>query len=139
MLKPQISKGAKAVLEWGQARQKHWYDRTVKSLSKLKPNDVVRYPGNKSWESAKHTTPRSYHIKTAQGTNLRRNRCHLKKTIESPPPSVTMYIDDDNESTVPESPPPLVNPQPVSQDCGANENRSRSGRIIRLPMRYRDD
>ena len=118
MLKPHISKGPKAILEQRQARQKHWYDRTAKPLSKLRPNDVVRYPGNKSWEPAvvvgKHTSPRSYHIKTAQGTSLRRNRSHLKKTIEPPPPpSVTTFIDDDIETTVPNSPPPLVNPQPV--------------------------
>ena len=85
MLKPHISKGAKAILEQRQARQKHWYDRTAKPLSKLRPNDVVRYPENKSWEPAvvvgKHTSPCSYHIKTAQGTSLRRNRRHLKRLL----------------------------------------------------------
>ena len=87
MLKPQIGTGAKAALECRQARQKHYYDKTAKSLPELKSNDVVRYPGNKSWEPAvvvgKHASPRSYDIRTAQGTQLRRNRRHLKITTTS--------------------------------------------------------
>ena len=99
MLKPQISKGVKAALEDRQARQKYYYDRSAKSLPELKPNDVVRFPGNKSWEPAvvvsKHPSPRSYDIKTAQGTYLRRNRRHLRKTVELSPPPATGFIDDD--------------------------------------------
>ena len=74
MLKPQVSTGAKAALECRQARQKHYYDKAAKSLPELKSKDVVRYPGNKSWEPAvvvgKHASPRSYDITTAPGTQL---------------------------------------------------------------------
>ena len=144
MLKPQIGTGAKAALECRQARQKHYYDKTAKSLPELKSNDVVRYPGNKSWEPAvvvgKHASPRSYDIRTAQGTQLRRNRRHLKKTVELPPPAPTTFIDDDVETTDTDCPPPVTNPQQVvDQQDGTNERRSRSGRIIRRPVRYCDD
>ena len=40
--------GVKAALENRQARQKYYYDKTAKLLPELKPNDVVRFPGNKS-------------------------------------------------------------------------------------------
>ena len=144
MLKPQIGTGAKAALECRQARQKHYYDKTAKSLPELKSNDVVRYPGNKSWEPAvvvgKHASPRSYDIRTAQGTQLRRNRRHLKKTVELPPPAPTTFIDDDIETTDADCPPPVTNPQQVvDQQNGTNERRSRSGRIIRRPVKYCDD
>ena len=136
MLKPQTSKGVITKLDQRQARQKHWYDKAARPLPELKPNDVVRYPGRKSWEPAivigKHTTPRSYNIRTAQGTNLRRNRRHLKKTNELSPPIATSssFIDDDAASTVVDSLPQLDDPQPGPLNCGTSERRSRSGRII---------
>ena len=149
MLKPQVSTGAKAALEHRQARQKFYYDKTAKSLPELKSNDV-RYPRNKSWEPAvvigRHTSPRSYDIRTAQGTQLRRNRRHLKKTMESSSPSsATPFIDDDLEATNIDHPTnidrptPVTNFQQVNQQNDTNERRSRSGRIIRCPVRYHDD
>ena len=143
MLKPQISKSVKAALEDRQARQKYYYDRSAKSLPELKPNDVVRFPGNKSWEPAvvvsKHPSPRSYDIKTAQGTYLRRNRRHLRKTVELSPPPATGFIDDDFAGASRNSPMPQAIPQPADQCADTPERRSRSGRVIRLPARYRNN
>ena len=97
MLEPQINVNVKEKLKHRQTTQKKHYDKTVKILPTLQPNDTVRYQGKQSWEPAvvldRHSAPRSYNIKTAEGTVLRRNRRHLKKTNEDPP-NVTNAIDD---------------------------------------------
>ena len=65
-----------------QETQKHFYDKTSKPLSPLKPGDRVRYRSGKLWlpavivEISEH--PRSYTIQTPQGQTYRRNRVHLK-------------------------------------------------------------
>jgi len=111
----------------------------------LKPDDVIRYQGKQSWEPAvvlsHHPDPRSYNIKTADGTLLRRNRRHLKKTNKNPP-DVTNSLDD--SFTVEDSAPannnllPPVEPPPVRVPV-SNEKRTRSGRIVRSPARFRDN
>ena len=82
MLKPRIAEGVREKLKQRQQVQKSQYDKGTKPLSELKPGDTVRYQVNKSWKPAivvsKHDSPRSYNIRTQQGTILRRNRYHLK-------------------------------------------------------------
>ena len=145
LLEPQISRGTKEKLKQRQTNQKHLYDRGARPLSDLKPNDTIRYKRNKSWEQAvvidRHSSPRSYNIRTAEGTTLRRNRRQLKKTSESPPTGTTAIMDDDIVDVVTDLSPSLSSPQSVEMTQGnvTSERRTRSGRVIRPPSRYRDD
>ena len=82
---------------------------------------------------------RSYNIKTADGTLLRRNRRHLKKTSERPP-NVTTDLDD--LFTIEDSAPAVSTYNqmpPMARAPPSNEVRTRSGCIVRPPARFRDD
>ena len=51
----------------------------------------------------KHSNLCSYGIRTDTGGALRRNRCHLRKTCESPPTAASMlddFLDDDSTPLV---------------------------------------
>ena len=78
MLQPHVNVNIKEKLKHRQNTQKNYYNKTTKSLPTLKPNDTVRYQNRQSWEPAMvlnhHPAPRSYNIRTAEGTTLRRNR-----------------------------------------------------------------
>ena len=103
-------------------------------------DNVVRYHNGSSWTPAvvvtQHSTPRSYIIQTANGTLLRRNRRHLRKTVEPKPMPISIMDNDDEHSDI------------IPNDDGhaggtelqpSSERRSRFGRVIRPPKRYRDD
>ena len=133
MLQPHVSANTKSKLKLRQNIQKKHYDKTAKNLPTLQPDDVVQYQGKQSWEPAvvlsHHPAPRSYNIKTADGTLLRRNRRHLKKTIENPP-DVTTNLDD--SFTIEDSAPAVNNQMPHPEQPSArvptcNEKRTRSG------------
>lgn len=71
-------------------RQTKYYNRSVKDLPVLSENDNVRIqPLNKtekSWRKGQiveKVNDRSYKIKTEHGTNIRRNRRHLRKSMEN--------------------------------------------------------
>ncbi|XP_064629246.1 uncharacterized protein K02A2.6-like [Lineus longissimus] len=94
LLKPETVdwKKTKEDIETSQEKQRHYYDRNAKDLTPLHPGDTVRLQpmrkGEKSWKRAKVTKQlkdRSYEVDTGDRI-LRRNRVHLKKTEENPPP-----------------------------------------------------
>ena len=132
-----------------QVAQKHYYDKSSKPLPPLKPNEHVRYRDGLIWKPAivmsTHAAPHSYIIQTQNGTILRRNRRHLKRTAEQVP--ITQSYDDEedasqdnvvngqnlNERSV--HPEPDNNPIPLS----VPERRSRYGRLIKCPIRYPDN
>ena len=147
MLEPHVSTNVKEKLKHKQTTQKKYYDRTAKNLPPLNPNDTVRYQGKQTWEPAvildRHSAPRSYNIKTAEGRVLRRNRRHLRKTSERPP-NVTTTIDDpftiEDSASAANQTLPIVNVQPPqSKPAPVHEKRTRSGRVVRPPTRYPDD
>ena len=84
--------------QWSQV----YYNKQSKTLSQLKSNDVVRVKHGNRWEKAvvvnTHMTPRSYIIKTADGTVLRRNRRHLRHTDEDITMVNSDYIDDGDDT-----------------------------------------
>ena len=146
MLQPSISEGVKRKLEQRQQRQKHFYDRGTKPLSSLQPNEVVRYQAGRIWKPAvvinKHPNPRSYNIRTPQGSVLRRNRCHLRQTKETFTPSddTDDYYDEYPGTDTPSGPELATNePPPCDESNQSAERRSRYGRLIRPPVRYPDD
>ena len=139
MLKPGVLEGTRAKLYHQQQKQKKIYDKGARPLSDLKPGDVVRYQKGHMWKPAvvigKHSNPRSYDIRTDTGGTLRRNRRHLRKTCE-PPPTAASVLDDFLDDSA-----PLVNDEPAvaPEVIVPVEKRTRSGRIVRLPLRFRDD
>ena len=85
---------------------------------------------------ATHAAPRSYIIQTSDGTILRRNRRHLKRTAEKM--AVTAYYDDDDDNEeVQENNVNTQNPEPDDVPTpDVTERRSRYGRLIKRPIRY---
>ena len=63
------------------------YNKHVKDLPVLKPNDVVRVRKDNKWETKGYVivqlSPISYKIRTEDGRVIRRNRRQLMKTVES--------------------------------------------------------
>ena len=125
-----------------------YYNRESKPLAPLKSNDVVRFKHGNHWKPAvvlrSHTTPCSYIIKTADGTELRRNRHHLRKTNENITVMDNSYFDDEDDDCNSNSTSLTSDNDEVASD-GLNstspppittETRTRSGRIIRPPARY---
>lgn len=135
-------------------RQTKYYNRSVKDLPVLSENDNVRIqPLNKtekSWRKGQiveKVNDRSYKIKTEHGTNIRRNRRHLRKSMEniemnndfdlivSEPTMQNQDVVDETEPstevTVPKSPIPTVTKN-------NSDNVSRSRRTIKLPTYLQD-
>jgi hypothetical protein len=88
VLRPMVVEGRQP-LQARQNRQKHYYDRSTKSLPPLNPGDVVRVQHNNEWirgvVNSKHHTPRSYNVVTENASTLRRNRRDIIRTMEDPP------------------------------------------------------
>lgn len=128
----------------------------ARELPKLQPGDWVRAKLDigKQWTiEAKvvreDQSPRSYIIDTG-GRRLRRNRRHLRKV-----PTPTCYDTSGDDSQIPginSEPTPNVvqvedtdvsessNASPDASDQNAiPEQRTSSGRLVRKPIRYRED
>ena len=64
-----------------QQRQKAFYDRGTRPLSKLHEGEPVRMKRGREWTPAvvvkQHQAPRSYIVAIPDGTQMRRNRFHL--------------------------------------------------------------
>ena len=84
-----------------QVVQKHYYDKSSKPLRPLKPNEHVRYRDGLIWKPAivmsTHAAPHSYIIQTQNGTILRQNRCHLKRTAVQV--TITTSYDDEEDAS----------------------------------------
>ena len=146
LLSPQVNSNIQKQLEKRQQKQRQYYNRGARSLLPLSPGDAVRYKTGSKWQPAivvsKHTTPRSYIIRATNGNILRRNRRHLKRTVEAPP-ELNYSIDDDEEMTENLQEPlasssGLERSQPSQSSEVATERVSRYGRHIRVPERYKD-
>ena len=102
-----------------QRKQKRYFDRGTKPLSKLQPGDSVRVHLGKTWEPAvvseKHSTPRSYWVTTENGQVYRRNRKYLQQTSE-PVPQILPPEDPDETISPPVSDPHSVNQQMAPPD-----------------------
>lgn len=107
----------------------------------------VLNPETKVWEPAVVTNtckePKSYEVKTPNGSVLRRNRSHirdmpLQKTAKTLPRKVQFQEEPDDSAT--SKKPAVVKQKPkpeVPQEQKATTTRS--GRVTRKPSRYRDE
>ena len=138
LLQPKVTDG-RSQLQNRQDKQKAYHDRHVKELKPLKAGNVVRIRHNGEWVRGvvwnQHHAPRSNVVKTHTGVLLRRNRRHLIHTAEDSPVISTPLLDDiDDASAVPVVPRTVL--PSVSQT--EPERRTRSGRVIRHPVRFQD-
>lgn len=154
LLMPTVVFDVKNNIQKEKNRQTKYYNRSVKDLPVLSENDNVRIqPLNKtekSWRKGQiveKVNDRSYKIKTEHGPNIRRNRIHLRKSMEniemnndfdlivSEPTMQNQDVVDETEPstevTVPKSPIPTVTKN-------NSDNVSRSGRTIKLPTYLQD-
>jgi hypothetical protein len=132
-----------------QYQQKKYYDRHARPvpLPPLKTGDVIRVQRGKVWQPAivrnAAGPPRSYIIQH-EGGQLRRNRRHLIKSCEPPPLLLPPTLEE--AGNLPSMCTPIIGntatpalaepaPQPVPEEF---ERRSRSGRLIRKPLRFQD-
>jgi hypothetical protein len=148
-LQPKVAGEARERLQLRQNRMKTAYDRHAKPLPMLGRGDVVRLQHNGRLQQAVvqslHDTPRSFVVKTEEGGMLRRNRRHLIKSQESPP-DCNPPLDD--IPSAPDLPAVLDSPDVVaSSSASSNANSvppagilktSRSGRVVKPPVRFRD-
>ena len=133
-------------LQQRQDTQKAYYDRSTKMLPALHPQDHVRVrdPRTNTWTPGTVTdvadTPRSYNVRTANGS-YRRNRRHIRKTREAFKPQVLAppcITDEDMSTSVPTEPPdaPDVTSSSVPMTVpGTPLQPRRSGRQIKPPDR----
>ena len=143
-------------LEQKQVQQKKYYDRSSKPLDNLSDGDDVYVQRDGKWQPAvimsKADTPRSFNIMTEDGAQYRRNRVHLRKTYDrvaqtSPPEkSAKSPFKEEIKANSPIRNEQLqqhetteVNHETLSSTGGtASPVKTRSGRIIRKPVRYKD-
>ncbi|CAB3988096.1 Retrovirus-related Pol poly from transposon, partial [Paramuricea clavata] len=88
LLEPTCMHSTKQELQQAKTKQAYYYNKGSKKLPTLKVGDAVRMmpeKGKKSWRKGKVkaiVSPRSYIVATDDGGNYRRNRRHLRKTVE---------------------------------------------------------
>ena len=85
LLKPQICENVEQKLIDKKKKQADAYNRHTKELSTLQPGQVVRVRAGDRWVKSKveeQVDVRSYKIQTENGRVYRRNRRHLRPTLE---------------------------------------------------------
>lgn len=89
-LKPKnFDVNVKAKLTAKRSNCKSWYDKNCKPLPNLEPNESVLVQKGKTWEPGQivrsYITPRSFIVKQNDGREVRRNRIHLRKSLNENP------------------------------------------------------
>ncbi|KAJ3650969.1 hypothetical protein Zmor_017041 [Zophobas morio] len=152
-LTPQLINKERYHIKLKEARdkQKFYYDRHTTNRPEFEIKEKIYYqekPGSiwKPGEIVKKEKDRSYTIKTARGTILRRNKIHLRRRGEE----VEVYQNDtEQEERIPnettnQRDPPISNPtspdppNAKTQDITGNLYTTRYGRIITQPIRFGD-
>ena len=140
-------KASRAPMEkrWNTTNVENAYNKSAKDLRPLEPGDIVRVQPQqrgKPWTKAavsRRNGPRSYDMTTENGTQIRRNRRHLRKTKESSfqPEEEDEWMEAmaDEDNTLEHS-----NTNNNNRPNHGNEQyyTTRSGRQVKPPMRYGD-
>lgn len=144
---------AQEALQRTKDKQAQNYNRSAKSLPELQVGDTVRVQTDRGpWEKGfvldRAGTPRSYIIQLESGSQIRRNRRHLRKSLE--PFRLRSGSSDDldePEQPQPEAAPNERPPQQPQPEAAADEQpppnpdpppdaaapKTRSGRVTRRP------
>jgi transposase InsO family protein len=145
-LKPKAvnSETVKSQRETTQDRQRRNYNIGSKPLSMLSPNEQIRFQHLNHWKPGNIVethSDRSYIVQTPEGNKYRRNRKHIIRSGESRQErDIDPYVDIDAPDTSVPNVQPTSPSQPVTQPTSVTmtPTRSRSGRIIREPVRMKD-
>lgn len=151
LLETATSNAAEIALSVAKARQAHYYNRGAKARPPLVVGQTVRvkYDHRPDWrkgEIAEALPHRSYAVRFEDGTTRRRTSRHIASTSEPP-----IILDDDSEQS-PDAAVPAANLSQehnrshVSQPLPSSSKHSRepepvitrSGRVVKIPSRYRD-
>ena len=112
LLKPRVADNPQQKLQQRSDKPNMYYDRNAKLLPSIKKREAARVRKGKTWEpaivTAQRTAPRSYLVKTPDGTAYRRNRRHLLPTVESPPVTVGPANDEPAIPSILSEPPVLL-------------------------------
>lgn len=138
LLLPKVIPAEQALLS-NQLRQCAYYNRSARDLDLLNRGDLVRvqpFQPHTKWRLGtvnKTIDSRSYEIEMDSGAVLRRNRRHLRRAhgVLQAVPTDIETVDPQDAQTDP------VQPQPTPQNNSVPMT-TRSGRIIRKPLRYKD-
>ena len=138
-------------------QQKRYYDTTAKPLKPLSAGDVVRVQTDKGYDRKgtvvqtpeQTSAPKSY-IVNVNGNMIRRNRRHILKTSENPPPVAEPEpVEQPVREPAPE-PEPVEQPVRVGEPVQNEQNppancdnapplvTTRSGRVSRPNPKYKD-
>ncbi|XP_035799241.2 uncharacterized protein K02A2.6-like [Amphiprion ocellaris] len=157
LLTPNGSEKVHQQLKENQEKQKLYFDRQTRTLPDLQAGDNARIQRGETWQPAvvlhKHQQPRSFVVRTPDGRIYRRNRKHLRTTEESTFPTTNgqdintemdtqmpnciteSFQSQDNDFTE------QVNAQGTQTSIyipDANAYKTRSGRAVKVPARYRE-
>ena len=153
LLKPEaVNKDIHAKLQKRHEIQKYYFDRRAgRELPVLKEKDPVMMKWKDGWTRAtvvsNHHNPRSYIVQTADGTNYRRNRYHLRST-KCPPPTQTVQppvsppprrpLRHSSQPPSANSPSPMRANRPPTQPPQSSETfeKTRFGRTVKVPLKY---
>ncbi|XP_053406305.1 uncharacterized protein LOC128559147 [Mercenaria mercenaria] len=153
---PSIPSNVKAKLQKSKDRQAYYYNRNAKPLHCLRAGDTVRIQPNernKTWEKGivvEKRQTRSYNVLRENCTVVNRNRKHLRRTSElfNEQREETVDIDpkiNDQEllpqrdsRTETELKPQTIGQSVNSETPATPVTQRRSGRIVRMPLKYKD-
>ena len=153
LLKPKINKRVIQQHHERQQEQARQYNKNAKDLPKLKKGDVVRIqPGKyqKTWQRAVvecEVAKRSYQVITEAGQTLRRNRKHLRKTMEQyipRPPELDTEPDMPIQNNMRQPAPAEATGQPPRQPAAVSDSSqpgtrtTRAGRRVNPPQYLQD-
>ena len=135
-------------IEANQVKQKSYFDAHTKSLDELVAGETVRVLKEGKWQPGvvvgKAETPRSYNVKLANGSELRRNRRVIRKTKESGDIVKDSFENNVDDVIVSKIPVP-VSKQNVSLMPNAGTEctkqvpvTTRTGRVVTTPSRFKD-
>ena len=119
------------------AKQSYYYNRKAKEKATLPQGQTVRVKlrDNTEWIKAevdKVLPHRSYIVRTEDGSKYRRNSKHVRFSEESP-----IILEETAPEEVAEDPANI--PRQPQIELKQQSITTRSGRIVKKPMRYRDN
>jgi transposase InsO family protein len=130
LLEPTCWRSAEQELQQAKTKQAYYYNKGSKQLPALEVGDAVRMlpeKGRKTGRKGKVqaiVSPRSYIVRADSGGNYRRNRRHLRKTLESDEKEadIELPMKEQNPADLPTTP---AFEEPVSQQRTSTRQRRR--------------
>lgn len=147
VLRPATPKGVHQELQTLQKKQACHYNVGAKTMSKLNAGNTVHIETNRGWQPglivSKRNEPRSYNVVNEAGQQFRRNRRHLRKTNHKFRETLDPVDETHNDTHA-----HIPGAQEVtnsSVEClpdrplhNSSTTTTRSGRVVKVPVRFQD-